>query len=133
MAVVKLYIRFQEKKNEKTSSHFLKRNKKCVHLVSIEIKMVDGERWEVYDKWREWDETFGKGHGMANKMRMEKTAKEGGKYVRALYSSPRREMSKECVVGKRWVNEKMSTCVRERKDEQVKINAWKDELVNVTK
>ena len=50
MAVVKLYIRFQEKKMKKTSSHFLKRNKKCVHLVIIEIKMVDGERWEVYDK-----------------------------------------------------------------------------------
>ena len=39
-------------------------------------------------------------------MRTEKTAKVGGKYVRALYSSQRMEMSKACVVRKGWVNER---------------------------
>ena len=43
-------------------------------------------------------ETFGKGDEVTNKMRMEKTAKVGGKYVRAVYSSPRREMSKAGVI-----------------------------------
>ena len=46
--VIKLYIHAKRKKNKKqTSSHFLKRNNKYLHLVSIEIKIVDGERWVV--------------------------------------------------------------------------------------
>ena len=105
----------REKRIKKqTSSHFLKRNNKYLHLVSIEIKIVDGERW-VVDEWSEWDETFGKGDEMTNKMRMEKIAKVGVK-CDAINSFSRREMSRECVVGKGWASEKMIAWIRERKN-----------------
>ena len=46
-----------ERKNNKNKHlvTFFKRNKKCAHLVSIEIKMVDGEMGICYLKWMLWN------------------------------------------------------------------------------